>query len=80
MFEKKYHFCLEEFQEQNIEPKGEYVLIVQGRIACKEKSNNLSIEEQIKIYLNSGYTRKEALKKVAKDNKIDNIYKYLKND
>ena len=71
VYEKKLFFSLDEIPE--FEPRGEYVLIVQG---AKPTSGfkNLSIEEQIEFYIESGLTKKEALKRVAKENNIKNIY------
>ena len=59
------------------EPKGEYVLIVEG---AKENAefNNLSEEEHIKMYIDSGMDKKDALKKVAKERGVpkSSLYKY----
>ena len=59
------------------EPKGEYVLIVEG---AKENSEftNLSEEEHIKMYIDSGMDKKDALKKVAKERGVpkSSLYKY----
>lgn len=64
------------------EPKGEYVIIVEGNnISKKEirinKLNELSIEEHYKYYENLGYEKKEIIKKIAKDKNINKneIYK-----
>jgi 16S rRNA (cytidine1402-2'-O)-methyltransferase len=55
------------------EPKGEYVIVVEGKSFLEQKKEqeadwqNISIEEHMKIYEEQGIDRKEAMKKVAKD-------------
>ena len=55
------------------EPRGEYVLVIEGRdrqdIKEEEKREwiDLPIEEHIKLYEEEGLDRKECMKKVAKD-------------
>jgi 16S rRNA (cytidine1402-2'-O)-methyltransferase len=66
-------------------PKGEFVLIVEGRDEKlilneeKEKWNNIDIKEHVEIYINQGMSRKEAMKKAADDRGISkrDIYNYL---
>lgn len=66
------------------EPRGEYVLIVEGksqeRIESEKKAiwENLTIEEHIKMYLSQGIGKKEAIKKVAQERKLSKseIYKH----
>ncbi len=67
------------------EPRGEYVLIVEG--AASKTSNdweNLSIDEHIAFYVeNTGISKMDAIKKVAKDRGVPKgeIYKAtIKND
>lgn len=57
--------------------KGEFVLIVEGAGDIQNPLANLTLEEQIEFYMSSGLDRKSAIKKVAKENKIKNIYKVL---
>lgn len=73
--EKKWMASLEEviaFYEEN-EPRGEYVLIFEGRDKNelqqeeKEKWLNLSIEEHMSYYMEQGMDKKTAMKMVAKD-------------
>jgi 16S rRNA (cytidine1402-2'-O)-methyltransferase len=58
------------------EPKGEYVLVIEGKSFLEQKKQqeadwlNISIEEHMKIYEDKGIDRKEAMKKVAKDRGI----------
>jgi 16S rRNA (cytidine1402-2'-O)-methyltransferase len=55
------------------EPKGEYVIVLEGKSFLEQKKEqeadwqNISIEEHMKIYEEQGIDRKEAMKKVAKD-------------
>lgn len=70
------------FLENN--PRGEFVLIVSGKTEEefeKEKQSEweeLTIEEHIRKYINEGYSKKDAIKLVAKDRKEPKsvIYKY----
>ena len=74
-FEEVLRFDLEGaalFYEKN-EPKGEFVLVLEGldRNAEKEKIQKnwqeMSVEDHMKIYLDAGMDKKEAMKAVAKD-------------
>lgn len=63
------------------EPKGEYVLIVEG--AAKNAGFiGLSEEEHINMYINGGMDKKEALKRVAKERGVPKslLYKYTVKD
>ena len=78
-FEKKFLFNLSSLPQ--IDPKGEYVLIVEGAKEIEDNSlNSLTIEEHINYYLAQGLTKNDAIKKVGKDRKIKNPYKNLKID
>lgn len=58
---------------ENEPPKGEYVLIVEGRNIeelVQEKSvawDSMSLQDHVNMYINQGIPKKEALKKVAAD-------------
>jgi 16S rRNA (cytidine1402-2'-O)-methyltransferase len=75
LYEEILRMTLDEAIEHysSINPRGEYVLIVEGRSKEdieKEKMavwENLSVEEHIISYINEGLSKKEAIKKVAKD-------------
>lgn len=77
-FEEAVSFMLDDalsyFEEH--EPKGEYVLVLQGADATelmlreKERYENLSLSEHVKMYEDQGMDRKEAMKKVAADRGI----------
>ena len=70
--------------EQIVDYKGEFVIIVQGSNKSKdsyeiENLNKLSLEEHYEFYQNSGLSKKEIIKKIAKDRKVDKntIYQYF---
>ena len=59
------------------EPKGEYVLLVEG--GSRENGNlNLTEKEHIELYISQGLDKKEALKRVAKERGVSKstLYKY----
>lgn len=61
-------------------PKGEYVLIIEGRAndTNKPEFETLTIEEHLQMYINLGMSKKEAIKQVARDRKLpkNEVYKY----
>lgn len=67
------------------EPKGECVLVIEGRsreaMAQEEKARweEMSIEDHMELYLEQGIAKKDAMKKVAKDRGVPKreIYNYL---
>lgn len=66
------------------EPKGEFVIIVQGNEKTQaeillNELNNLSLEEHFEYYVKKGYEKKEIIKKIAKDRNVNKneIYKYF---
>lgn len=67
------------------EPKGEYVLVIQGRdpkeIRAKQQAawEELSVEEHMEVYLSQGIDKKEAMKLVARDRGVSkrDIYNQL---
>ena len=75
LYEKKHFFTLSEKPE--IEPRGEYVLVVAGAEPAENDLNSLTVEEHIEYYLAQGLSRNESIKKVGKDRKIKNPYKNL---
>ncbi len=72
------------FYEEN-EPKGEYVLVLEGKSIETRKEEKqkewqqLSIEEHMYFYESQGVDRKEAMKKVARDRGLSkrDVYQYL---
>lgn len=75
MHERAEFFNLQDGYDR--EPKGEYVLVVEGAKKNAEYAN-LSEEEHIKMYIDSGMDKKEALKRVAKERGVpkSSLYKY----
>lgn len=73
-----------QYYEEN-EPRGEYVLVLEGKSfqQIKEEQQEsfaeISIEEHMKRYEDQGMDRKEAMKLVAKDRGISkrDVYQYL---
>lgn len=70
---------------ETIEPKGEYVLVIQGishqEVIQEQQEHwkNISIEEHFQIYLNKNMSKKDAMKAVAKDRGISkrDVYQAL---
>ncbi len=68
------------------EPKGEYVLVLEGKSRTElskeehEKWENIGIEEHFKLYIEKGIDEKEAMKMVAKDRGISkrDVYSIVK--
>lgn len=64
--------------------KGEFVLVVEGKTQAqidderRSKWDELSIEEHIKLLIDEGLSKKEAIKKVAKERGLpkNEVYKY----
>ena len=58
------------------EPRGEYVLVIEGKSAdeldaeARAQWETMSIEEHLQLYLDRGQDKKEAMKSVAKDRGI----------
>ena len=70
---------IEHFRQK--EPRGEFVLVVEGHIPEIEEHNweNISLEEHFEFYINKGIDRKEAIKLIAKDRELPKreIYEQL---
>lgn len=66
---------IKELEQDNI--KGEFVIVVEGNKEDDDYSN-LTIDEHINLYLDDGFSEKEAIKMVANDRKVrkSEIYKY----
>lgn len=60
--------------------KGEMVLIIEGskEVPKTKEINNLSLEEHYKFYENQGFSKKEIIKKIAKDRNINKNEIYQK--
>lgn len=66
------------------EPKGEYVIVVEGAQQDEAELElevlvNLTLEEHLQFYLNQGVDKKEAIKKIAKDRNVkkNEVYQYF---
>ena len=75
---------LETLIDSNFEPKGEYVVLVEGsEITQKqelvENLNEKSLEEHYSFYEKKGLEKKEIIKKIAKDRNVakNEIYQYF---
>ena len=70
---------------QTQDPRGEYVLVIQGKSFAEQKKESeeswqrLSVAEHMQHYLDAGIDKKEAMKKVAKDRGVSkrDIYQAL---
>ncbi len=86
-YEEVYQATFEEALKryQSEEPKGECVIVIEGRnigdIRREQQKSweEMSIEEHMEVYLEQGIDRKEAMKQVAKDRGISkrDVYQYL---
>ncbi len=72
--ETTYQGTLRDLQIEN--PKGEFVIVVEGSTAKKEF--DMTEKEHIELYLNRGLSKKEAIKKVAEERNVpkNSLYKY----
>ena len=69
---------------KNIDPKGEFVLVIRGKTEeeieeeKRDKWKDISIEDHIKKYIEDGKSKKDAVKLVAKDRDMpkSEVYKY----
>ncbi len=88
--EEKLRFTFKEalsYYEEN-DPKGEYVLVIKGKSRQeqedeqREKWEDTPLSEHMKIYLDQGLDKKEAMKKVAKDRGVSkrDVYQELLNE
>lgn len=67
-YEEVYRGTIEDIIEQDIEFKGELVIVVEGNIISHEFA--MSIIDHINMYLDDGYTSKDAIKMVAKERNL----------
>lgn len=72
---------IKEVLENYQELKGEFVIVVEGNKKHKKDNKyiNLSLEEHYKIYQEQGLEKKEIIKRIAKDRKVNKneIYKHF---
>ena len=73
---------------RNNEPRGEYVLVVEGLDpkalvhARQAEWERMSVSEHVRMYMDQGMSKKEAMKKAAADRRIGKreIYQALLNE
>lgn len=73
---------IEEIIEKIENPKGEYIILINGEKIKKENElNKLSLNEHYEFYEKQGLEKKEIIKKIAKDRKLNKneIYQYFLN-
>ena len=73
---------IDEILQKSENLKGEIVLIIEGNNEIEEENslNNLTMEEHYKFYENQGFSKKDIIKKIAKDrnmNKNDVYQKFI---
>lgn len=73
----------EELLQKLDNPKGEYVIIIEKNSSIKTNNinflNTLPLEDHFKFYTEQGFSKNEAIKKIAKDKHVNKneIYKYF---
>lgn len=78
-YEEVYRGTVKEIIDQNIEFKGELVIVLEGNIEQKEYT--MTVIEHINLYIDEGYNSKDAIKLVAKERNLkkSEVYdEYLK--
>ena len=73
---------IEEIIEKIENPKGEYIILINGEKIKKENElNKLSLDEHYEFYEKQSMEKKEIIKKIAKDRKLNKneIYQYFLN-
>lgn len=70
---------IEELVQKSEDMKGEIVLIIEGNtdVVVENELNNLSLDEHYKFYEKQGFSKKDIIKKIAKDRNVNKneIYK-----
>ena len=64
VFETKYYFSLSSLPE--IDERGEFVLIVEGNNESLDL-DSMTVQEHVLFYINLGFSKNDAIKKVAKE-------------
>ena len=75
-----YRGKISDILEKIKEPKGEYIILVEGNNLIEENAlNEMSLEEHYNYYKGLGFDKKEIIKSIAKDRNVkkDEIYKYF---
>ncbi|MBQ9023651.1 MAG: 16S rRNA (cytidine(1402)-2'-O)-methyltransferase [Bacilli bacterium] len=76
-YEEIYRGTPEKVLSELTDPKGEFVIVVEG---CKEEINydNIDIKDHVKELINNGKSEKDAIKEVAKLHKLNKNDVYMK--
>ena len=76
-----YRGNIKDIRNQIGEPKGEFIILIEGNPTKEEESkkelNELTIEEHYEFYEKQGYTKKEIIKKIAKDRNVNLMLIFL---
>ena len=76
-----YRGNIKDIRNQIGEPKGEFIILIEGNPTKEEESkkelNELTIEEHYEFYEKQGYTKKEIIKKIAKDRNVSKNEIYM---
>ena len=79
--EQKWYGNISTVMEKCKEPKGEFVLVLDlnENVENREEEENQTLEEQYDFYEKQGFTKKEIIKKIAKDRNVpkNEIYQYF---
>ncbi len=75
-YEEVYRGTISEVLEELIEPKGEFVIIVDGN-KQEETYDDIDLVSHVKILINEGLTEKDAIKKVAKLHNVEKNKVYI---
>lgn len=75
-YEEIYRGTVTNVLEELVEPKGEFVLVIEGNKE-KESYDNIPILDHINIFMNEGLTEKDAIKKVSKLHSVEKNQVYM---
>ena len=75
-YEEVYRGTISEVLEELIEPKGEFVIIVDGN-KQEETYDDIDLVSHVKILMNEGLSEKDAIKKVAKLHNVEKNKVYI---
>lgn len=79
MHEEYIRGTVKELLEKIESPKGEFVIVIEGKEEEEIDYSEISMEEQFDIYQDQGLDKKEIIKKIAKDRKLtkNEVYQYF---